>query len=323
MSLLVGIDLGGTAIKVALADARGEIFITESIATRSQEGPDAVIERMIGLIRRLLAQHDVPRELIGIGIGVPGLVDVPSGVTRFLPNFPTQWRDIPLARRIGDAMGCPVRLLNDVRTATLGELRFGHGREIDGVTMAFFSIGTGIGGGVVVDGRLRLGPLGAAGEIGHQTMVPGGPRCGCGNRGCLEAIASGSAIAAQGVRLVRSGLAPRLRQIVGDDDARVTTRTMMQAAPDDPPVMEAIRDAAKMIGIAAANVVTILHPSLIVLGGGVAEAGPVFVEAVADEMHRRVGMFPTADVRVERSMLGDRAGVVGAIALAMPPTMPR
>ena len=155
-----------------------------------------------------LAEEAGPGPLLGLGMGTPGLVDVATGTTRFLPNMPTQWRDVPVAAILGERLGCPVRLLNDVRTALLGELRFGHGKDHPRMTMAFFAIGTGVGGAVAIDGQLRLGPLGAAGELGHQTIITDGPRCGCGNRGCLEALASGPAITAEGVRLMLAGLAP-------------------------------------------------------------------------------------------------------------------
>jgi glucokinase len=164
---------------------------------------------------------------------------------------------------------------------------------------------------------LWLGPLGAAGELGHQTIVADGPRCGCGNRGCLEAIASGTAIAAAGIRLMRSGLAPALHALVAGSDEGVTPREMAAVAEHDLLIREAIVDAARAIGIAAANVVTILHPDLIVLGGGVAEIGPLLSDTVRQVIRDRVQMFPTDQVRVERSLLGDRAGLCGAIALAL------
>ena len=133
---------------------------------------------------------------VAAGMGVPGLVDRDQGITLFLPNLPTQWRGVAVARMLGDCIGYPVYLLNDARIATLGEMSYGLGRN--GGTMVFLSLGTGIGGGVVIDGKLRLGPLGAAGELGHQTILPDGPLCGCGNHGCLETLASGPAIGAEG-----------------------------------------------------------------------------------------------------------------------------
>ena len=311
---IAGVDLGGTSIKVALSDKPGDVLLRRSVATDSHEGPEKVVER----IGKLLAQlaMDYGRPLASVGIGVPGLVDVQTGVTRFLPNLETQWRDIPVGEMLSSRLSCPVRLLNDVRTATLAELRFGHGRQNPDVTMAFFSLGTGVGGGVVVDGRLRLGALGAAGELGHQTILAEGPRCGCGNRGCLETLSSGTAIAAEGIRLMRMGLAPALHRIVKGDANRVSVLEMAAAAEADPSIHEAIVTAARYLGIAAANVVTILHPDIIVLGGGVAEVGALLTDTVQAVITERVGMFPSDTVRVERSQLGDTAGVMGALALA-------
>jgi glucokinase len=183
--------------------------------------------------------------------------------------------------------------------------------------MAFFALGTGIGGGVAIDGRLRLGPLGAAGELGHQTILPEGPLCGCGNRGCLETLASGPAITAEGVRLMLTGLAPKLHELVGGDAGKITPKEMAAAADNgDDAVRDAILRAADYLGTGVANVVTVLHPDLVVLGGGVAEMGAILIARVDQVMRRRIGMFPTDGVRVERSLLGARAGLLGAVALA-------
>jgi glucokinase len=184
--------------------------------------------------------------------------------------------------------------------------------------MAFFALGTGVGGGIAVDGTLRLGPLGAAGELGHQTILPDGPLCGCGNRGCLETLASGPAITAQGVWLLRCGRAPHLFDLVEGNVSRVTPGEMAEAAEaGDEAVRDVLVRAATYLGIGVANVVTIIHPDLVVLGGGVAEIGPLLFETVRATMHKRVGMFPTHDVRVEPSLLGHKAGLLGGIALAM------
>ncbi|MCY2995768.1 MAG: ROK family protein [Planctomycetota bacterium] len=311
--LYAGVDLGGTTIACALATRDGQIVCEATVPTQSHEGPVAVLERISTVISSLVFRAGRPPNAVGMGI--PGLVDLATGVTKFLPNLPTQWRDVPAAAILGGLVGCPVHLLNDVRTATLGELRYGHGKAVG--TMAFFSLGTGVGGGVAIDGKLRLGPLGAAGELGHQTIVPDGPRCGCGNRGCLETLASGPAITAEGIRLLRTGLAPKLYELVGGDVGRVTPAEMAEAATaGDQTVREAILRAAEYLGIGVANVVTILHPELVVLGGGVAAIGDLLLERVRQVVRERVGMFPTEGVRVEQSLLGAQAGVLGAIALA-------
>jgi glucokinase len=312
--LYASVDLGGTKIACALATASGEILVEEQIPTGSHEGPEAVLDRIARLVNDLAVK--VGARPAALGMGVPGLVDIKTGVTKFLPNLPTQWREVPVADSLAPQIGCEVYLLNDVRTATLGELTFGHGRTAN--TMAFFALGTGIGGGIVVDGQLRLGPLGAAGELGHQTILPDGPRCGCGNLGCLETLASGPAITAQGTWLMASGRAPRLHELVKGEPGRVTPREMTQAAElGDEAVREALVRAAAYLGIGIANVVTILHPDLVVLGGGTAEIGALLFDTVRKTVRNRVGMFPTDDLRIERSMLGARAGTLGGVALAL------
>ncbi|MCX7818885.1 MAG: ROK family protein [Kiritimatiellae bacterium] len=311
-----GADLGGTTIGVAVATAEGEVLAERCAPTCAYEGPRRVVERIADLLEQTVREAGV--RPVALGLGVPGLADVNAGVTRFLPNLPTQWRDLPVSAWLAERLGCPVHLLNDVRIATLGELVFGWGRGRDRPTMAMFAIGTGIGGGVVVEGVLRLGPLGAAGELGHQTVVPDGPPCGCGSRGCLETVASGPAIRAEGVRLVASGLAPRLAEITGGDVGRITPETMAAAAREgDELVARAIERAARWLGIGVANIVTALHPDLVVLGGGVAGMGAQLLEPLRDEVRRRVRMFPVDTVQIELSRLGGRAGMLGGVALAM------
>ena len=312
--MLYGIDLGGTRIKIAAGKPSGELVDELAIDTVAAGGPDDVTDRMIDATRRLSRRVGEPAT--AVGVGVHGLVAVRRGVTKLLVNFPTRWIDHPLGERLSGALGCPVRLLNDVRTATLGELRFGYGRGRPDLTMAFFSLGTGVGGGVVVDGNLRLGPLGAAGELGHQTIVPDGPACGCGNRGCLEAVAGGPALVAEGSRLMRTGAAPRLAELCGGDVAKVSPRLMSEAAAGDAAVDEYLDRVVGYIGVAAANVATVLHPDAIVFGGGIAAMGDRLLDGVRTTLRRRVGMFPAESVDVVASSLGGRAGVVGAVALA-------
>lgn len=315
---VAGVDLGGTSIKAALANTDGQIILQDATPTLSHEGPEAVIARVAGLVEQLV-QRSGQRldQLSGLGMGVPGLADIRNGVIKFLPNFVTQWRDIPAAEWLTARLHCPVRLLNDARAATLGELRFGHGRDRPNLSMAFFTLGTGVGGGIAINGRLHLGPLGAAGELGHQTILPDGPQCGCGNRGCLETLASGTALAAEGIRLMKMGLAPTLHALVDGDCNRVTPREMGEAASRDEAVATAIEIAATHIGIAAANVTTTIHPDLIVLGGGVAELGDRLFSVVQRVIRQRVGMFPSDSISVVRSQLGDQAGVAGAVALGI------
>jgi len=309
-----GVDVGGTTTKCVLADAHGAIQCLESEATRSHEGPEIVLTQIANLVSRLRDQSSLIPE--AVGIAMPGLIDLSSGITKFNPNFPTQWRDVKVREALEPQLGCPVYLLNDVRTATLGELTFGHGHSAS--TMLFFALGTGIGGGVVVDGKLRLGPLGAAGELGHQTILPDGPLCGCGNRGCLETLASGPALCAAGVRLLRSGLSPKLHEITRGDLSKVSPETLAKAALEgDEHARLIIVQAAQYLGIGVANMVSALHPDLVVIGGGVANIGEPLFQTVRETVQKRVGMFPPDDVAIKSSKLGENAGALGAVALAM------
>jgi glucokinase len=312
--IYASVDLGGTNIAGIFAGGDGRVVCERKVPTQSHEGPEAVLNRVAQLVNGLANESGA--RPVALGMGVPGLADLQRGVTKFLPNLPTQWRDVPVRDLLSPQVGCPVYLLNDVRMATLGELVFGHGRTAR--TMVFFALGTGIGGGVAVDGKLRLGPLGAAGELGHQTILPDGPRCGCGSHGCLEALASGPALAAEGVRLMLSGQAPKLHELVRGEASAVTPKEMAAAAEaGDLAIQEAIVRAAGYLGIAVANVVTILHPDLVVLGGGVAAIGPLLFDTVRRTVRERVRMFPTDDVEIKPSLLGEQAGALGGIALAM------
>ena len=311
--LVAGVDLGGTTASLALADLDGTIVHENKIATESYGGPQRVLERIAEGI--LALAEEAGQKPAALGIGLPGLVDMESGTSRFMPNLPTNWVNVEVSQILSALIGCPVKLINDARAATLGELRFGHGREAD--SLALFTLGTGIGGGIAIDGKLRLGPIGAAGEFGHLAVLPYGPMCGCGNRGCLETLISGPALTGEAVRLVRSGRAPILNELVKGDISLVTPKTMAEAANAGDDVLKAtITLRGEYLGIGAANVVMIVHPEIIVLSGGVAEMGELILEPVRRTIRERVSMVPTEAIRVEKSQIGERAGLCGTLALA-------
>lgn len=308
-------DIGGTITICAVATGAGQMVSERTIPTLSHEGPEAVLRRVASTICEMAAAAG--QRLAAFGVGVPGLADFHRGRTLFLPNMPTGWRDFPVADRLSAAVGCPVFLLNDARMAALGELWYGRGRGIK--TMVSFTVGTGIGGGVVIDRKLRLGPLAAAGEIGHQTILPDGPLCGCGNRGCLEALASGPALIGEGVRLMQSGHATHLYDMVGGDAGRITPRLMAEAAAvGDLFVRDSIGRAARFLGIGISNVITVLCPELVVIGGDVAGGlGAMLIDTVRREVRERVRLVPVDRVRIEGSALEDKASLWGGVALAI------
>ena len=312
--LYAGVDLGGTKIAAGLATTDGKIVADRAVPTGSNEGPQAVVQRIADLINALA--KDTGNRVKAVGIGVPGLADVTHGVTKFLPNMPGQWRDVPVRELLSPKVNCEVYLLNDARAATLGELAFGHGRSVK--DMVFYTLGTGIGGGIVIDGKLRLGPLGAAGELGHVIVQPDGPRCACGSRGCLEIFASGPALTGEGVRLLKSGQASILFEKIGGDASRVTPKSMADAAAaGDKAIQEAIRRAGYYLGLGVAGVISTLHPEMVVFGGGVAEMGAPLLDVVRETAVKNVGLFPADSVQFKQSELRERAGLMGGVAVAM------
>jgi glucokinase len=309
--LFAGVDLGGTKIAAALGTATGEIVASGVIETRGPEGPESALKRTAGLLESLAAQCGA--QPAAIGMGLPGLLDIAAGTALFLPNLPGHWTNVPVTRILGAETGKPVYVLNDARMATMGEYTFGAGGR--SATLLMVTIGTGIGGGLVLDGKLYLGRMGATAEVGHQTILPDGPQCTCGNRGCLETLASGTALAAEGAALVKQGLAPRLKDLAADGP--VTARLMAAAAAaGDTLVGAVIARAATYLGIGISNAITITGVERVVLTGGVAALGELLLGPIRAEIPRRVRMFPSANIEVSCSTLGENAGVLGGIAWA-------
>ena len=206
MKTYIGCDLGGTNIRAAIVDVdTGSVLHQMSVPTSARDGHDSVMKRMAALCLDVIQSAGINREDIGgVGIGVPGVLDLEKGETLFLPNLEGTWPHVPLRDTIANLTGLPTALLNDVRSITHGEWLFGAGRGVD--TVAVFAIGTGIGGGLVINNQLHLGIGGTGGELGHTTIDYNGPVCGCGNKGCLEAYASGPAIAAMGTQSGYTGV---------------------------------------------------------------------------------------------------------------------
>ncbi len=310
--VFIGIDLGGTAIKAAAADCEGKILRRMEIPTDAADGPDAVIQRMGRMA------NEIGDGAAAIGVGIPGLIDYRNGVTNFLPNFPGNWRGVPIAGPLESITGKPVRLLNDARCAALGEMAFGHGRGREGLTFVYFTLGTGVGGAVAIDGKLRLGHIGAAGELGHITIDPAGLPCGCGKRGCLETLASGPAIVGEAVRLIRSGQSATLTRMAQTNDGNVTPKLVAEAArAGDEVAAGLIQRVAEYLTVGIANVATVIDPELVVFAGGVAQMGDLLLDPIRRDLARPVGMCPTDRIDVRVSELGNDAGVLGGVALAL------
>ena len=317
MKKYIGCDLGGTNLRAAIVDVgSGEVLHQLSIPTLARDGHDSVMKRMGDLFLQIIQSAGMKKEDIGgNGIGVPGVLDLEKGEVLFLPNLPGTWPHVPLQATIEKLTDLPTRLLNDVRSITNGEWRFGAGRGVD--TLAVFAIGTGIGGGLVINGQLHLGIGGTAGELGHMTIDFNGPKCGCGNYGCLETYASGPAISAAGMKAVSQGLTTGIAELCEYDLNRITPELVAKAAQAGDEIAKDIYEkAGYSIGIAAANICVALGPRRIVIGGGVAQAGELLLEPIRRTLRERVHIMPIEQVEVVPSQLGDNAGVIGVACWA-------
>jgi glucokinase len=317
MKKYIGCDLGGTNLRAAIVDVEtGRVLQQKSITTQARKGQDAVMKRMAELFLQLIQTSGMQKDEIGgIGIGVPGVLDLEKGEVLFLPNLAGTWPHVPLSDTINQLTGLPTTLLNDVRSITYGEWAFGAGRGVD--TVAVFAIGTGIGGGLVLNGQLHLGIGGTGGELGHTTIDFNGPRCGCGNHGCLEAYASGPAIAAMGLKAVTQGLTTCIADLCENDLNRITPELIAQAAHQGDAIAKDIFERAGFyLGIAAANVCVAIGPRRIIIGGGVAQAGDLLLEPIRRTIQSRVTVMPVDQVEVVQSQLGNNAGVIGVACWA-------
>ena len=315
MKKYIGCDLGGTNLRAAIVDVEaGSLIHQMSMPTLARDGPEALMRRMGGLFLQIIEWAGLKKEDIGgIGIGVPGVVDLEKGETLFLPNLFGNWPHVPLAETITSSTGLPTVLLNDARSITNGEWRFGAGRGVD--TLAVFAVGTGIGGGLVINGQLNLGIGGTGGELGHMTVDYSGPVCGCGNKGCLEAFASGPAIAAMGMKAVTQGLTTRIGEMCSYDLNRITPELIAQAAlAGDQIAMEIYDRAGFYLGIAAADVCVAIGPRRIIIAGGVSQVGDLLLEPIRRTLRERVRVMPVEEVEVVQSQLGNHAGVIGVAA---------
>jgi glucokinase len=313
MNCYIGVDLGGTNLRAAITDTgTGEIFDQRQCPTLAAEGQGAVIQRIIQLIRELIDGGQVPAGAIkGVGIGVPGTPDLDTGVIQFLPNLPGKWLNVPLQAIIQGQVQLPVAILNDVRAITLGEWTFGAGRGVD--TLACLAIGTGIGGGVVVNGQFHLGIGGTAGEFGHQVVEPDGLPCGCGGRGCLELYASGPAIAAMGVKEVMHGHTTRIGELVKHDLNRIDAEIIVQAAREgDRVAKDILQRAGRYLGIAVGNILGVISPQRVIFGGGVSGAGELLLAPIVQTVNERVHVIPVKQVQFVLAELGMNGGLLGA-----------
>lgn len=314
----LGMDIGNTNQTIALADASGDVLAIERRQADPERGAQGIIAAVIEAADLLLG-HRPAREagLRALGVGFGGPVEMPTGVVRLSHQVPG-WEGVPLKSLLEERFGVPVTVDNDANAGTLGELVFGAGRGLQDIV--YINIGTGIGGGLVFGGRLYRGVSTSAGEVGHTIVVPGGPVCTCGHRGCLEALCSGSAIGRRARELAEAepGLGARMRALADGDVGGITGKIAFQAAAErDPGGRKVLDDTVEYLAIAIGNLLNLLNPQAVILGGGVPEAGELLFAPLRERVREYCMEHPYRAARILPAQMGYDAGVRGAVALAL------
>jgi glucokinase len=312
---VIGVDLGGTNVRAALTDRQGQILHEARRSSLSDQTPEGTLANIRDAIREILEKQGIAAaEVVGIGIGLPGIMDDARGVVFWSPNFPL-WENVPVAQQVGGPVHLPVTLLNDAKCAAMGELEFGAARGARHMVM--ITVGTGVGGAFVVDGQLLLGPNGSIGEVGHMTIDPDGPLCGCGNHGCWERFCGRDAIVDRTVRRLQRGRPSTLLEKV-DRPGEVTPALVAQAAAaGDALSIEIMEETGFYIGVGVANLINIMNPEVFVVGGGIAQAGDVLFGPLRRTVAARAVALQAKTARIVPAELGDNAGVMGAAARAL------
>jgi len=312
----IGIDLGGTKILSAVVTLRGKILSKDETATPAKEGQEAVVESILTSISRALAGANISvSELSAIGIGAAGISNPATGVLFTSPNLPG-CRDMPLRDIIEKRLNQKTFLLNDANAAALGELYFGAARGAR--NFIYVTLSTGIGGGIVINGELYTGALGLAGEIGHMTIQDEGPRCNCGNQGCWETFASGTALAREAKRRIKEGTPTSMIEYVQGDIEKVTARIVHIAAlQGDNLARELIARTSYYVGVGLANLINIFNPELVVIGGGLSNMGDILLGPAFEVAKERAYRQAFEAARFTTAKLGQNSGVLGAAVFAL------
>ena len=309
----IGIDVGGTNVKLALVNDNGQIVYSNSVPTRAEMGYEFTVNNIKQAIYELLKETKLEaKDIQGIGFGFPGQVDYKAGIVRNAPNIPG-WVEVPIAKLIEDEFNIPTRVDNDVRCAALGELNYGAGKGCE--NMVCITVGTGIGSGLIINGKLVRGASNAAGEIGHiKLQMHEGPICGCGDTGCFEAFASGPSIVAMAEEYIKGGKSTKFREMA--NGTAITPFIVCEAAKAGDPVAQRIFTImGEYLGIGLSSVVNLLNPEKIIIGGGVADAGEILMRPLVDTLRKRAMKIAGSAVEVVPAQLGNTAGVIGASLL--------
>jgi len=313
---ILAIDLGGTKIIAAIVSSQGQVMAREYYPTLAGEGPQSVIDRILFAIDHLLSLRNIDlSQLDSISIAAAGAIDLDKGVITISPNLPG-WHDIPLRDIVNRKYKVNTLLINDASAAALGEYHFGAGKGVN--NLIYLTVSTGIGGGIIINGELYLGPSGSAGEIGHMTIDINGPRCSCGNIGCLETLASGTAVAREAIRRIGQGEESSLTDMVEGKIENITAEKVSMAAQGgDSLASDVISEAATYLGVGMVNLVNIFNPEMIIVGGGVAQIGDLLLDPVRQVVKERAFQLSAQAVRIVPAQLGDNAGVLGAAVFAL------
>ena len=313
MTLAIGVDVGGTKIAAGVVDEDGKIIARTRRETPHDPEPTDAINTMVGVITELTRGHDIE----AVGIGFAGFIDAKRSTVLFATNL--GWQDLALREAIERRTELPAVVENDANAAAWGEFRYGAAADVED-DMVLVTVGTGIGGGIIVDGRLLRGAFGVAAEIGHMRMVPGGLRCPCGNKGCWEQYASGSALVREGRALVESvsPLAERLAELCQGKPERLTGQHITEAAAEgDEAAIELIEEIGQWLGEGLAQLVAVLDPGVLVVGGGVSDAGELLLGQARNAFRRNLtGRTHRPEPHIRIATLGNDAGIVGAADLA-------
>jgi glucokinase len=312
---VVAIDLGGSKIALGIVSREYRVLTRADQPTLAEEGVESVISRLISAVKQLVASGSLAMSrLCGISVAAAGAIDSPRGIVTLSPNLPG-WRDIPLASIVEERLGIRTWLLNDANGAALGEHHLGVGRGVD--NLIYLGIGTGIGGAIIIDGKLYTGACGSAGEIGHMTIEVNEPRCECGNSGCLEQLAAGKAIARQAKERLNSGERSSLTDAVAGRVENITAKDVAVAAREgDFLAGDVINNAATYLGVGMVSLVNIFNPEMIIVGGGVANMGDLLLAPVRQMVKERAFPESAAVVRIVNAELGSDAGLLGAAHFA-------
>ncbi|MBN2137016.1 MAG: ROK family protein [Sedimentisphaerales bacterium] len=312
--MFVGIDLGGTNIKIGLFDAELKLINNTSVATQADMGPDVVIGKMAETVEKLLAEANLPlSDVVAVGIGTPGPAKYSEGVIIKSTNMPT-FKNVPICKMLNDKLGKPIVFDNDANVACFGEYAVGAGQGVK--DMVFFTLGTGIGGGIISNGELVHGCAENAAELGHMIIYPDGRTCNCGQKGCVEAYASADSTARRATEAVEAGAESSLKKVL-DKKGRITSKDIYQHLVEGDSLAKEITDGtAKALAITCINMLHTTEPKRIVFAGGMIAAGDVLLGRIQEYFDEYIWTLKKEPVEICFATLGEDAGIIGAAALA-------